>query len=814
MTNSKNVQDIHRLTDVQELLLLHHLSNEGSDAGLIQVRGTLDGNVFTSRLHKAWDQTMKEHPILRSSVQWEGLKHPAIVVFQAATLEIEEVELGHLVRVEREIQMEERAAHLRRNGLDLTKTPPMRFVLLRLGPNESHFIWMCHHLLLDGWSSATVLATLLANYNTAESKENKGQVPSPSFARYAIWARAKDQTQAKAFWKARQLPAPPPLARSTRSSSGSAPDSQILPLELSSLPASRVTEWTRNNSITANCLFTGAWALALMVETGVSRPVFGITLSGRSVDFEGIESMVGMFSNTLPLAVDVNAEDKIGDWLRSVLALQQETQQYEFCSLSQVARWTEASPSTPLFNTLIAYTNFPSPKHKTDADALAIRDLQSDIASTAPLVVGILPGDVYSLRIRFQPGEISQHQVNALLDLYKTILGRLLESECKVIGDVLPKVLPSAPRPQTEISTPAKRKPGQFLKNQVEVQLAEMWSNVLGIDDIRREDNFFELGGTSLQVSELLEKIHATGVALPINTLFHAPTLADLASRYRAEDEHPSWPSLVTVRRGTGRPIYLVHAISGTVTPVFRLAPSLKTTRPIFGLQAPVRPQTDLVKIAGNYLEEIRKHQPDGPYCLGGICIGGCIAFEMARQLNALGEKLEPLVLIDSLPPKYSVLEVDMAPFSKMQIKLLGARFKRSFQKGRLLKAARRKLRLPSGERNGNESSDSDLEQWIREQKLPKSFSIKGPFREARAKHFCALRDYHPSEYSGAAWVIRTRDKRFENDLGWGEIIRGSITVETLGGHHLALFGRDGFEEIGARLTELLDPAAQKDHLQ
>ena len=201
----------------------------------------------------------------------------------------------------------------------------------------------------------------------------------------------------------------------------------------------------------------------------------------------------------------------------------------------------------------------------------------------------------------------------------------------------------------------------------VEHQLAELWTQVLGVAPIGAHDNFFELRGDSLLSLQLVARINeALGVAIPMSGVFERPTVAELATAIVAQQgggRSSPWSALVRLQpTGSRRPFFCVHPAGGTGTCYADVARLLGSEQPFYALQAlgidgDCAARTDITSMAASYLAEIRTVQPHGPYRLGGWSMGGTIAYEMAQQLAAAGEQVERLVLIDTpalpagLPP-------------------------------------------------------------------------------------------------------------------------------------------------------------------
>ncbi len=192
-------------------------------------------------------------------------------------------------------------------------------------------------------------------------------------------------------------------------------------------------------------------------------------------------------------------------------------------------------------------------------------------------------------------------------------------------------------------------------RDALELQLSQIWKEVLRRDHIGLRDNFFDLGGHSLLAVRLLHNVERSfGQKIPVSTFFQGATIEQLAATLRERGGEVREHSLVSIQpRGSRPPLFLVHSASGNVMSYIALSRQLGREQPVYGLQSrgldPDRkPTTRVEDMASEYLQELITMQPEGPYHLGGWSMGGVIAFEMARQLTAEGKSLAPLVLIDS----------------------------------------------------------------------------------------------------------------------------------------------------------------------
>lgn len=316
-------------------------------------------------------------------------------------------------------------------------------------------------------------------------------------------------------------------------------------------------------------------------------------------------------------------------------------------------------------------------------------------------------------------------------------------------------------------------------RDAVESRLAELWESILGIRPIGITNNFFELGGHSLAAVRLMYRIEKEfGKALPIATLFRAPTIEQLAAVVRQQTDSSAGCCLVPIQpRGSRPPFFCVHGAGGAVIRFSGLARHLGSEQPLYALQArgldPTQAcHTRVEDMAAHYIQEIRAIQPLGPYFLGGYSLGGMIAFEMAQQLLTQARLPAVVVLFDTFPPE---------PSSRVSSSAVAA----------LLKAARRGalrvLRLPGAQRRAYVAQlAAKVRQGIH--RRVSNASLPPTLKRVRKACLQAAANYTPTAFPGKVVLFQSRQKSLTRvqdlRLGWTAYVPAGLEVHDIDADH------------------------------
>jgi acyl carrier protein len=402
-------------------------------------------------------------------------------------------------------------------------------MLIQLADDVHRFIWSHHHLLLDGWSLSLVLKEVLNDYEALCRGESPNAIARRPYADYIAWLRQQDLAQAEAFWRQtlKGFRKPTTLGVPVYDTARLYDYRHMLmPAEI----MSTLRRVARQHRITVNAFVRGAWALVLSRYSGESDVVFGATVSGRSAPLNDIESMVGLFINTIPVRVKVATDDSLIPWLKQLQAQQFEAQPYEYISLTQLQAWSEVPRGLPLFESNVVFENAPFDGNLLDRkEGLRVEDHLYLEQAHYPLSVVVMPGRRMFVRIIYDCRRFDAVTVDRMLEHLKVLLTQMaVQSEIRITGvegQVVrtPEAAFDTTIPKSDVAYVAPR-------TSVEEMTVNIWSEVLGIERVGVNDNFFDLGGHSLLAISVLSRVrNEFQIELQLRSIVDAPTPAELA---------------------------------------------------------------------------------------------------------------------------------------------------------------------------------------------------------------------------------------------------------------------------------------------
>ena len=435
----ENVEDFYPLSPMQEGMLFHSLYAPESGVYVEQVSCKLGRNVDVAAFEETWKELMKRHTVLRTSFIGEGLKEQVQVVHRCLNVPLQYDDWSGSADGTLEERSNTLLANERNRGFEISKPPLMRLWLIRTGPEGYRFVWTYPHVMLDGWSVVILLNELFAIYELIINKKKIVLPEAKAYKDYIVWLKKQDLAAAEKFWREslKGFTSPTTILpiKTSHHENESAEQYKELQREFSVQRTTTLQSFARRHQLTINTLVQGAWALLLSHYSGESDVVFGATVSGRPVDLPGVESMLGLFINTLPVRVAIPSHTSLIVWLKELQMRQVEQRSYEFSPLVQIHGWSDVPREHPLFQSLLVFENYPvSALMSKEEGSLILSDLQSAELTNYPLTVVAGVGETLLLKVIYDKSLYNDAATSRMLDQLQTLLDAFTMSpECNPV---------------------------------------------------------------------------------------------------------------------------------------------------------------------------------------------------------------------------------------------------------------------------------------------------------------------------------------------------------------------------------------------
>jgi amino acid adenylation domain-containing protein len=428
---TKDIEAIYPLSPMQQGMLFHTLYQPESRIYFEQFRFTLHGDLNKNAFEQAWQQVVQRHAALRTLFVWKNRKQPVQVVRKEVKLPWLNKDLSLLSSEEQQTEINSFLNTDKEQNFELDKASLMRFVLFQLTDETYHFVWSFHHILLDGWSWPILFQEIFAFYDSITNHQQLYLTPSRPYRDYINWLQQQDLSNAEEFWRRtlEGFTAPTPLV--VEQAVGQIchqQTSNIRQQYLSAEVTTKLKSFAQQHHLTVSTLVQAAWALLLSRYSGESDVVFGATVSGRPHNLSGVESMVGLFINTLPVRVKIPETPDLLPWLVQLQQENIEREQYSYTSLVDIQGVSEIPRNQPLFESIVVFENYPvNTTLQTLPGNLRIADRQALGETNYPLTVVAIPSEELAIKINYDRDRFQADTIDRMIGHLLTLLQGIVE---------------------------------------------------------------------------------------------------------------------------------------------------------------------------------------------------------------------------------------------------------------------------------------------------------------------------------------------------------------------------------------------------
>lgn len=421
-----SVEAVLPLSPLQEGMVFHALSGDRLSY-LQQFSFTLRGRLDPERFAAAWQAVLARHQTLRALIVAPPGQAPSQVVLAERPGPVEIADLRKLAAGRQGKTVDRRALQERALGFDLARDPLLRLLLLRLGETDTRVILTLHHIVADGWSLGIVFAELMALYRGEQLP------PAPPFARHLAWLAGQDGAAARRYWTAQLHDAPEPVALpGLRAVTDGGYAMRELSFVFDAATTQALAELGTRLGVTLNTLVQAQWAVLLAGFSGGVDVMFGAIASGRPSELEGIEAMVGLFLQPVPVRVRVASAQSFAELARAIQHDAGEAAPFHHFPLAEMQRL--AGKRRTLFDHVLVFENYPFAS-LGDAE-LAIGEVQAIEQMHFPFSIVVEPGKTLTIKFTFDAQAIDEADLRAIEAQWRQLARAILADAGRPLGEI------------------------------------------------------------------------------------------------------------------------------------------------------------------------------------------------------------------------------------------------------------------------------------------------------------------------------------------------------------------------------------------
>jgi non-ribosomal peptide synthase protein (TIGR01720 family) len=419
-----DVEDIYPVSNMQVSILAHNIfsSNNGNDVQNLVFN--IDGNINLEFFSKAIEETMNNNSLLRTSFVWRRVSYPHQIVHKHVDPDIKIFDLINYPQSEKDMEIKKIIDSEKHTSFKIDQAPLMRFRIVRCDEKRFVLIWSSFTSLVDNWSYNIIAREIFNNYKMLlHGKKTLAQAKHP-FKNYIQWIQKKDKNDAKKFWINQLKNCKSIIAEEARNPFGKDLNDKFELVEsyrsISSEDNKRLKEYVSRNNCTIFNLLECLWGIVIAKHYNTKTAVFGVLTTGRIPDIKGIETMVGMFVNILPVSVVSDENLTLTEMMKMVQINQIDILKNSYLSIDDIAECNNINVkelnSIVHDKTIVFVSDVNEDWDKDMIDDIKIDYEKNTIAINVPFRLYVVPGEELILDIKYNKYACDSEIINSLLD--------------------------------------------------------------------------------------------------------------------------------------------------------------------------------------------------------------------------------------------------------------------------------------------------------------------------------------------------------------------------------------------------------------
>jgi len=434
------VQKVYNLSPMQEGMLFHSLLDKGSLTYFEQITFFLRGELDANLLEQSLNELIKRYDILRTNFIHIGLKKPQQVVLKERKAHLHFEDISDFSKSEQKKLINSYQEDDKANKFNLAKDMLMRIAIFKTGYDENKIVWSFHHILMDGWCIGIFFKELFEIYACFKRGENIGLAPAVPYINFIEWLGKQDKHEALKYWQTYldEYNQSSILPNKKDKKKGESYNHREISFNLDEEMTNQLSELAFNNQVTLSTVFQALWGVLLQRYNNRDDVLFGAVVSGRPPSIPGIEKMVGLFINTIPIRIK-NEDLSFSSLIKNIQMNSLNSETYSYYPLYEIQAQCELKQN--LLDHIIVFENYPIDKEIQDFEwskelGIKLEGFEAFEQTNYPFNIIVIPGKELKVRLVYDADVYDTNFINQIEGHLKQAASSILENPEKIIGKI------------------------------------------------------------------------------------------------------------------------------------------------------------------------------------------------------------------------------------------------------------------------------------------------------------------------------------------------------------------------------------------
>lgn len=434
------VEDIYLCSPMQSGMVFHSLAYENPAVYFAQISYRFQGELDISIVEQSLNHLLQRYDILRTMFIYEGVDTPLQLVLKYRKIDFiyEDLRGGK----NREIYVKSFKEKDRLKGFHLTKDVLMRVAIFHVNDNDFRFVWSFHHIVMDGWCLGILVSEFIEIYNSFLNKRECRLPEAKQYRTFIKWLETSDQERSREYWRryltGYKKTAGISVLGTGEAGGGGSISNQVERFAIEEEKQERLNDLAKQNNLTLNTLIQGIWGILLGKYNFSNDVVFGSVVSGRPPDLEGVESLVGLFINTIPVRIRYEEKTRVSELFRDVQARSIEGETHHYITLAEIQ--SESMLKQSLIDHVIIFENYPlvdrlegvsdiegMDQNKRELD-IEISETELDWQSSYDFNMIVLPAEELHIELEYNPQVYTRASILRIGEHFKQLVSQIIEN--------------------------------------------------------------------------------------------------------------------------------------------------------------------------------------------------------------------------------------------------------------------------------------------------------------------------------------------------------------------------------------------------